>query len=204
MDLLEQCLPGKEALQALLTETCNAPFRLLKRLLFFRMRLRIKLVGIADKLFLKSLWKKVAVGQRQVLCDDFLSRETSSRMSFADARMTGKALSPHHLRANQAMAKIRLRAEATDARCVTTTDAYVVKHRSLLHEAAVELQFRMRVADMERPSRDQCGVDHQNIPKPIGLGIIFVNDEMIIHILWKESSCSEVLEPVSCVKGSSN
>ena len=119
--------------------------------------------------------------QRQVLLDDLLLRQSRSRMALTDAGMAGKAFGPHHLRPDEPMPEIRLRADTADLRSIATADADVVKHRRLLHETTVEMELRMGIANLQRPLRDERGVDNQNIPKPVGLGIIFVNDLVIIH-----------------------
>lgn len=121
------------------------------------------------------------MGQRQVLLNDFLLRQSGSRMTLTDAGMTGEALGAHHLCPDESVTEIRLRAETADLRGVATADTDIVEHRRLFHEATVEMQFGMSVTNLQRPLRDERGVNHQNIPKPVGLGIILFYDFVIIH-----------------------
>ena len=120
--------------------------------------------------------------QRQVLIYYLLPCQSCPGVSLADPRMAWEALTSHYLPPNQAMTQIRLRAMTAYPRSVATEDAYVVEHGRLLHKLAVEMKLRVGVADGECPLDDECGVGKENIPKLVGLGIIFVNDLVVVHI----------------------
>ena len=69
--------------------------------------------------------------------------EAGSGVPLAHACMALKPLGTQHGCPEDAVADVRMGAMAVDAGCVGLADADVVKHGRLLHELAVDVQFRV-------------------------------------------------------------
>ena len=70
-------------------------------------------------------------------------------MPLAYLRMTQPAFLTQNLTTNDAMTDIRLATETLDARSITTENADVVEHRSLLQELDIQPQFRMVLRNLQ-------------------------------------------------------
>lgn len=82
--------------------------------------------------------------QWQILRNDVVEGQSGAGMTLADTGVTlGQSLAAQHFSTTDTMTYVRLRAVTLYAWGIYANDSDVVKHRSLLHKIAVDMQFGM-------------------------------------------------------------
>ena len=174
MPLLEAFGPSTELRHALLAEAGQAAGSLIDSEHTVGVRLGIKLVGIADKLFLERLGHIVGQRQGQLLTFYLQPGEACAGVSLADARMAREALAAQQLCAQQTVADIVLGARAENAWGVAPADAYVVEHGGLFQKLPVGTQLRMTAGYRQTTVGDLPTVLQEQQPQVADLGIISI------------------------------
>lgn len=100
-----------------------------------------KFVGIADDFFFQRNGEHVAVGQGQLLCDDFLAGKSGSRMAFAHKGMALEPESAQKFGSDNAVPDVRFRTGAVNVGGVGFEDTYVVEDGGIVDEVLVDFAF---------------------------------------------------------------
>lgn len=100
-----------------------------------------KFVGIADYFFFQRNGEHVAVGQGQLLCDDFLAGKSGSRMAFAHKGMALESESAQKFGSDNAVPDVRFRTGAVNVGGVGFEDTYVVEDGGIVDEVLVDFAF---------------------------------------------------------------
>ena len=122
--------------------------------------------------------------QRQILLHDLLAGDARTGMAFAHTGMALVPLLAQELGSQSAMTDVWLRAKALYARGVGEEDSDVMQHRRLLDELGIEMQFRMIRNNLQRFSRYRLTMVDEDMTKFVILGIILINNCLIIHLLF--------------------
>lgn len=100
-----------------------------------------KFVGIADDFFFQRNGEHVAVGQGQLLCDDFLAGKSGSRMAFAHKGMALESESAQKFGSDNAVPDVRFSTGTVNVRGVGFENAYVVEDGGIVDEVLVDFAF---------------------------------------------------------------
>ena len=180
--LLKERFPLAESLHALGTKLLQTLLRLLDGLLAVEVCLAKEFVGITNQFLLQGLRQEVLVRQRQPFAYDLAACESRSRVAFAHPGVALKALSPHQLRSQSTMADVGFRTKALYAGSIGQEDADVVEHGRLFYKLGVEVQFGMIRNNLQRFSRYRLAMCYEDMTKLVILGIILINNCLIIHL----------------------
>ena len=145
------------------------------------MGLAIEFVGIANQLFFDGLGQEILMGQRQLLFNDILYGESGPGVPLANAGMTGIAFPTQYLSTDAPVKQIGLRAKTMNARRMAAEDTYIVEHGSFFHKPAVNGQLRPGITNAHSTLLDERAVGHEDVTQCVIIGIVFINDTLIIH-----------------------
>lgn len=96
-----------------------------------------KFVGIADDFFFQRNGEHVAVGQGQLLCDDFLARKSGSRMAFAHQCVLGKTFRPQDFGSQISVSDIRMSAKALNGWSVGLKNTNIMQQSGFFYKTPV-------------------------------------------------------------------
>lgn len=202
--LQKQSAPSIKAHHTFFSMFFDALASLGHTLFTLQMRLRKKLVGKADNLFLQSKRNHFAVGNRKTLFLYALQGYARSGMPFANQRMAGETFPPHQFRAQIAVAYIRMSAETEYIFRIGKEYADIVQHSSLFDKLQVQFQFRMATRHRQCLIGNGTAVGYQDTLQLIVLWIIFVYQSKRIHgysfFIVRFARCTSRPKPFLCMQ----